>query len=77
MLAPKFSETIARRDDGVLARKYVASVVAKDGNTGRTSVPNGTYADSIQKQRAKERGVVLDRGSEYLAALANRTYQIP
>lgn len=77
MLAPRFSESIQRRDDGVLARRYVVSVLAKDGNTGRSSVPNGTYADAIQKQRASERGVSLDRGSEYLAALANRTYQIP
>lgn len=77
MLSPKFSEKIERDENGVMVRRYSVSVPAKDGNLGRSNTPNGTYADTIQKQRAKELGVTLDRGSEFLALLANRTYQIP
>lgn len=77
MMSPKFSELLEVNGDGTLVRKYKVTVSAKDANFGRSNVPNGTYADSIQKQRAKELGVTLDRGSEFLALLANRTYQIP
>lgn len=77
MMTPKFSELLEMDSDGRMVRKYKVTVLAKDANFGRSNVPNGTYADSIQKQRAKELGVEVDRGSEYLALLANRTYQIP
>ena len=77
MLAPKFSELLEQDSDGRLVRKYKVSLTAKDANFGRSNVPRGTYADTIQKQRAKELGVTLDRGAEFLAGLANRTYQIP
>lgn len=77
MMSPKFSETIEFDNDSRVLRKYKVSIAAKDANFGRSNVPNGTYADAIQKQRAKELGVPLDRGSEFLALLANRTYQIP
>lgn len=77
MFAPKFSEAITRDESGSIHKIYRASIVAKDANFGRASVPNGTYADTIQKRRAAELGVDLDRGAEFLALLANRTYQIP
>lgn len=77
MMAPKFSELLEMNGEGQLIRKYKVTVTAKDANFGRSNVPNGTYADTIQKQRAKELGVSLDRGAEFLALLANRTYQIP
>jgi len=77
MMAPKFSETLEPDTHGQLMRKYSVTVTAKDANFGRSNTPNGTYADTIQKQRAKELGVSLDRGAEFLAGLANRTYQIP
>lgn len=77
MMSVKFSELLESDGDRRLLRKYKVTVTAKDANFGRSNVPNGTYADTIQKQRAKELGVSVDRGSEYLALLANRTYQIP
>lgn len=77
MIAPKFSELLEMDGEGRLVRKYKVTVTAKDANFGRSNIPNGTYADAIQKQRAKELGVPLDRGSEFLGLLANRTYQIP
>lgn len=77
MFSPKFSETIERDADGRVIKSYSVSIIAKDANSGRSEVPNRTYADTMQKRRANEMGVSVDRGAEYLAALANRTYQIP
>lgn len=77
MFSPKFSETIERDSEGRVIKSYSVSVVAKDANAGRSETPNRTYADTMQKRRAAELGVSVDRGAEYLAALANRTYQIP
>jgi hypothetical protein len=77
MLSSKFSEVLEADNDGKIITKYKINVTAKDNNFGRSNVPGGTYADTIQKQRAKELGVTDDRGCEFLALLANRTYQIP
>lgn len=77
MIQPQFSERIESPDGRALTKSYKVSVTAKDANFGRSNRPNGTYADTIQKRRAAELGVAVDKGSEYLAALANRTYTIP
>lgn len=77
MFSPKFSEKMVIDSNGQQQRSYQVSVIAKDANYGRSEIPNGTYADTIQKQRAAKLGVALDRGSEFLAGLANRTYVIP
>jgi hypothetical protein len=77
MIQPKFSEKIEMNADRSLVRKYKVSITAKDANFGRSNIPRGTYADTIQKRRAAELGVSYDRGAEFLAGLANRTYQIP
>ena len=58
-------------------RTYTAAITAKDNNHGRSETPDRTYADTMQKRRAAQLGVAVDRGSEYLALLANRTYQVP
>ncbi|WP_305096486.1 hypothetical protein [Croceibacterium aestuarii] len=77
MFSPKFSETIERSPDGRVTKTYTVSVVAKDSNHGRSETPDRTYADTMQKRRAAQLGVSVDRGAEYLALLANRTYQVP
>jgi hypothetical protein len=77
MFAPQFSEKVEVNAAGTLVKKYSVSVTAKDNNYGRSNTPRGTYADTIQKERARQLGVSLDRGSEFLGLLANRTYQIP
>lgn len=76
MMSARFSEKI-ENDNGKLVKKYVPTIVCKDGNFGRSNTPLGTYADSIQQKRASDLGVSVDKGCEYLAALANRTYQWP
>jgi hypothetical protein len=76
MFSPKFSETIERVGD-MVTRLYKISMPCKDANYGRSNIPNGTYADTVQKRRASELGVSVDRGSEFLALLANKTFQIP
>lgn len=77
MFSVKFAESLSRAPDGSLIKQYTATVIAKDGNFGRSEIPNGSYADTIQKRRAAEHGVAVDKGAEYIAALANRTYTIP
>lgn len=76
MMNTKFSEKIENENDKIV-KKYIPTVVCKDGNFGRSNIPNGTYADSVQRFRAQQLGVSLDKGCEYLALLANRTYQVP
>lgn len=77
MMSVRFSEKIEQGAGDVLTKNYQATVVCKDGNFGRSNAPNGTYADAIQKERAKQLGVPIDKGAEYLGLLANRTYQLP
>ncbi|WP_293875585.1 hypothetical protein [Sphingomonas sp. UBA978] len=77
MFSPKFSETIARSGSGAVVKTYTLSITAKDNNHGRSETPDRTYADTMQKRRAAQLGVPIDRGSEFLALLANRTYQVP
>lgn len=77
MFSPKFDERIARSTAGTIIKSYTVSLTAKDNNHGRSETPGRTYADTMQKRRAAQLGVSIDRGSEYLALLANRTYQVP
>lgn len=77
MFSPKFSETIARSGSGAIVKTYTLSITAKDNNHGRSETPDRSYADTMQRRRAAQLGVPVDRGSEFLALLANRTYQVP
>lgn len=77
MFSPKFAETIERSATGSVVKTYTVSITAKDNNHGRSETPDRTYADTMQKRRAAQLGVPLDRGAEFLALLANRTYQVP
>jgi hypothetical protein len=73
MRAPKFSEKITQDGNGTLVRSYTV----KDGNAGRSNVPNRSYSDAHQKEHARQLGQNVDRGCEFLGLLANRTYQVP
>jgi hypothetical protein len=77
MFSPKFSETIDRAPSGAVVKTYTMAITAKDNNHGRSETPDRTYADTMQKRRAAQLGVPTDRGAEFLALLANRTYQVP
>ena len=76
MFSPKFSEAI-QRNGGQVTKTYTMAITAKDNNHGRSEAPDRTYGDTMQKRRAAQLGVSIDRGAEYLALLANRTYQVP
>ena len=80
MIRTKFSEKIELDSAGNLVKKYLISVQMKDGNFGRSDVPGGTYADNVQKSRAKiltGDPDFIDKGCEYFYKNSNRTYQIP
>jgi len=76
MMSAVFNEKMSF-NEGAMVRDYSVTIIARDGNTGRSNRPNRTYADTIQKEHARQLGVAVDKGSEYLAELANRTYTIP
>ncbi len=76
MMNSKFSEKI-EMNGGVMVKRYETSVVCKDGNFGRSERPSGTYANAVQQERARQLGVDTDLGCEFVAALSNRTYQVP
>jgi hypothetical protein len=76
MQSTKFEERLVLEGTSMV-RRYLVTVIAKDGNSGRSSIPGRSYADTHQKRYARELGVELDRGAEFLAGLANRTYKVP
>ena len=73
MLSSRFEEKL-ELDGTSLVRRYSVTIIAKDGNSGRSNIPGGTYSDTVQKWRAAQLGVVNDRGCEFVAGLADRTY---
>lgn len=77
MMRPKFTERPESNGRGGIKLIYQVSISGRDENFGRARRPNRSYADTMQKQHAKELGVAIDRGCEYLATLANKTMQIP
>lgn len=79
MRSPRFTEGgVTQDNEGRLIRSYKVTIAAKDANYGRSKTPNRTYNDTIQREYARQLGVTTpDRGLEYVAALANRTYQVP
>lgn len=76
MISARFDESL-RLEGTSLIRRYSLTIIAKDGNAGRSNVPGRTYADTMQREYARSLGVELDRGAEFLASLANRTYKQP
>ena len=76
MINSIFSEKI-ELVQGVMSKIYEISLVTKDANFGRSETPNGSYSNPVQQERARQLGVDLDRGCEYVAGLSNRTYLLP
>lgn len=77
MFSPKFSEAPSRSASGAIIKTYTVTITAKDNNHGRSETPGRSYADTMQKRRAAQLGVPVDRGAEFIAQLASRTYQMP
>lgn len=78
MFSPTFSEGLTTGPGGALVRSYTVTISAKDGNFGRSKVPNRTYTDTVQREYARQMGVITpdDLGCEFVADLANRTFVI-
>lgn len=77
MQSSRFEESL-ELDGTSMVRRYSVTVVAKDGNSGRSSVPGGTYSPTVQRARARQLGVEFDDlGCDFVASLSDRTYQIP
>jgi len=77
MQSSRFDEKL-ESDGTSLVRRYSVTVVAKDGNSGRSNVPGGTYTPNVQYARARQLGLAYDdKGCDFLASLSDKTYQIP
>ena len=76
LFSPQFDEKLELSGTSIV-RRYSISVRAKDGNFGRSEIPGRTYTDTMQKDYARSLGVENDRGCEFVARLANRTYIVP
>jgi len=71
----EFSErTMGEAPDIMRARS--ASVVARSLEYGRSRIPNGTYTDTAQQERARLLGLASDSGCSFVARNARRTYEI-
>jgi len=77
MQSPVFEERLESPDGATFIKSYKVTVIAKDGNSGRSRAPGGTYTDSCQRERARMLGVDPDLGCGFVAELANKTLQIP
>lgn len=76
MQSPTFSDSFGYQG-GEYRRNYRITVVAKDGNAGRSRAQRGTYSDTSQQERAAALGVPIDYGCGFVASLANTTIQFP
>lgn len=75
MVGAKFSQ----RRAGVaplITRIRSASVVARSLEYGRSRVPNGSYTDTSQQERARLAGLASDSGCSFVARNARRTYEV-
>ena len=57
-------------------RNLSMSILARAGEVGRSKAPNGTWSDTVQRERARVLGVSEDDGCVFVASNANRTYRI-
>jgi hypothetical protein len=76
MQSTRFNESLSI-DNNSLRKNYSITVIAKDGNFGRSSIPGGTYTSTVQKSRAAQFGVPIDKGCDFVLGLSDRTYQHP
>jgi hypothetical protein len=77
MQSTRFEERI-EWDGTSMVKRYTATLIAKDGNVGRSSIPNGSYTSTVQRERARQLGVEgEDKGCDFVSGLADRTYVVP
>lgn len=76
MRSVSFSEQLVVEDD-TFKKRFEVTVLAKDGNVGRSLSQNGTYSDTSQQERAAALGVSPDYGCGFVAGLSSKTLQFP
>ncbi len=75
MMETRFSETF-EGSPGNSKRNFKASVLCRTQEFGRSRIPNGTYTDTAQHERARILGVASDSGCVFVAGNARRTYVV-
>lgn len=53
-----------------------ASVVCRSLEYGRSRIPNSTYTDTAQRERARLLGITSDSGCAFVAANSRRTFRV-
>lgn len=76
MRGAQFSKSMVGEREGARL-VWTASVIAKSLEYGRSRVPNGTYTDTAQVERARILGVSPDTGCSMVARNSRRTYIVP
>ncbi len=75
MKSVEFSRTIGGDPESPVVT-YAASVLLATGEEGRSRIPNATYTDTAQRERARQLGITADSGCIYVAKNANRTFVV-
>ncbi len=75
MKGAKFAESVTG-SAGSLHVTRSASIVARGGEDGRSRIPNGTYTDTAQRERARVLGLASDSGCSFVAGNSRRTYVV-
>lgn len=75
MVGTEFSEQRMGEAPNIMTVRS-ASVIARSLEYGRSRMPNGTYTDTAQQERARLLGLASDSGCSFVARNARRTYEI-
>lgn len=73
MKSVEFSRTVGGTPESPVTT-YAASVLLASGEEGRSRIPNATYTDTAQRERARQLGVTSDSGCVYVARNSRRTF---
>lgn len=79
MQSPVFDESLSL-EGGAFVKRYRVTVIAKDGNAGRSRAHRGSYSPTSQLKRARlltGDPDFIDKGCDFVPELANKTLQIP
>lgn len=75
MVGTEFSERRGGEAPNIVTMRS-ASVIARSLEYGRSRMPNGTYTDTAQQERARLLGLASDSGCSFVARNARRTYEL-
>ena len=76
MTGCNFEETASMGEAGKVMFVRSATVNARSLEYGRSRVPNATYTDTAQRERARLDGLASDSGCSFVAGNSRRTFVV-